>query len=141
MFTVKETIEVSAAHKLEGYDGKCANLHGHNYIIEVELSVADSELNPLGMVLDFSTIKSLVMQFDHCYINEHPLWKEYAALTFNQANDTAYQPTAECLAHCIGLVLKEAINPLFPRATNLAITVRVREDRDSYGQWSYVNAR
>ena len=64
----------SAAHKLTGVADShpCAKLHGHNYIVEVEVN---GEINPrTGFVVDFSFIdekfKPLIDKLDHTYLNE-----------------------------------------------------------------------
>lgn len=45
----------SAAHRVhKGYQGKCKHLHGHNYA--VELSVASTQLDQYGFVIDFDDI-------------------------------------------------------------------------------------
>ena len=46
----------SAAHCLEGYPGSCANMHGHNYTVEV--FVRASELSHIGIAMDFKVLRS-----------------------------------------------------------------------------------
>ena len=51
------------AHVLEGYDGLCANMHGHSYILSVTVIGKPIEQtgNPkLGMVMDFGDLKKIV---------------------------------------------------------------------------------
>lgn len=57
-------IEISCAHKLElPYESKCQNLHGHNYLIKVEL---EGTLNKQGMVVDFAHLKRIIKEkYDH----------------------------------------------------------------------------
>ena len=61
-----------AAHRLVDYPGKCNRLHGHSWT--VEMSVTGDELNEIGMVADFKTLKSMLMEeldaMDHQYLNE-----------------------------------------------------------------------
>lgn len=38
MYFLKTTASFDSAHFLQGYNGKCANLHGHHWVIEVEIS-------------------------------------------------------------------------------------------------------
>ncbi|MDI6641123.1 MAG: 6-carboxytetrahydropterin synthase QueD [Elusimicrobiota bacterium] len=61
----------SAAHSLRGYTGKCEELHGHNW--KVELVVRGKKLNRIGLVEDFSCLKKLLNsqleKFDHKYLN------------------------------------------------------------------------
>ena len=70
MYKITKKLEVAGAHKLElPYESKCSNLHGHNWIITVELQ--SEELTEYGMVMDFTHIKKLIHEpLDHSYINE-----------------------------------------------------------------------
>jgi 6-pyruvoyltetrahydropterin/6-carboxytetrahydropterin synthase len=62
----KQISDFSAAHRLtKGYQGKCRNLHGHDYAVEV--TMATSTLNEYGFVIDFSEIKNLL---DH-WVQNH----------------------------------------------------------------------
>ena len=62
----------SSAHQLRGYQGKCENLHGHNW--KVELEVFGQELDSLGMLMDFGDLKrilkEILVQLDHKFLNE-----------------------------------------------------------------------
>ncbi len=62
----------SSAHQLREYKGKCENLHGHNW--KVELEVMGEELGELGMLMDFGDLKRLLKEIleylDHKFINE-----------------------------------------------------------------------
>jgi 6-pyruvoyltetrahydropterin/6-carboxytetrahydropterin synthase len=64
----------SAAHFLKDYPGKCAQIHGHNY--RVQITVEGEELNELGMVVEFEVIKQALKpwidRFDHGFLNEIP---------------------------------------------------------------------
>jgi 6-pyruvoyltetrahydropterin/6-carboxytetrahydropterin synthase len=46
-YTIKTVVHFSAAHVLKGYEGACDQIHGHNYVVNVEV-VAD-RLDALGM--------------------------------------------------------------------------------------------
>lgn len=67
-------LSFSAAHYLRNYVGKCANLHGHNY--KVEVHVRGAKLNETGMLIDFADLKAatrkVVDYLDHRNINELP---------------------------------------------------------------------
>jgi len=54
-FSVVKTFEISYAHRLLNYNGKCENLHGHNGKIEIEISTYN--LNNEEIVMDFTEIK------------------------------------------------------------------------------------
>src|ERR1700755_3723782 len=62
----------SSAHQLRGYKGKCENLHGHNY--KIEIYVRGNELNNIGLLVDFVELKEaadeLVTYLDHKNLNE-----------------------------------------------------------------------
>jgi 6-pyruvoyltetrahydropterin/6-carboxytetrahydropterin synthase len=87
MFEVAVDHEFSAGHALRGYKGKCENVHGHNY--KVQVVVSGETLDSVGLLLDFKDLRShmlaTVEQFDHQFMNEIP--------PFDQLN-----PSAENLA-------------------------------------------
>jgi len=62
----------SSAHQLRGYKGKCENLHGHNY--KIEIYARGKELNKIGLLVDFVELKEaaddLVTYLDHKNLNE-----------------------------------------------------------------------
>jgi len=68
--SVDETF--AAAHNLRGYQGKCENLHGHNYKVRVVL--AGEELDSVGLLYDFvhlkQVIQGVIRSLDHKYLNE-----------------------------------------------------------------------
>jgi len=72
MYEVMIEEEFSAAHALRGYKGKCENLHGHNW--KVEVYVRGNELDKVGMLVDFRELKAAtrtVMKYlDHQNLNE-----------------------------------------------------------------------
>src|SRR5215210_6642215 len=68
----------SSAHQLRGYKGKCENLHGHNY--RIEIYARGRELNNIGLLVDFVELKQaadeVVRFLDHKNINELPPFDE-----------------------------------------------------------------
>lgn len=70
MYYVKKRMEIAGAHNLKlSYQSKCANLHGHNWIITVYCKAR--EVNADGMVMDFTHIKREISdKLDHAYLNE-----------------------------------------------------------------------
>lgn len=62
----------SSAHQLRGYKGKCENLHGHNY--KIEIYARGRELDNIGLLVDFGELKAaadeVVNYLDHRNINE-----------------------------------------------------------------------
>src|ERR1044071_8601691 len=81
----------SSAHQLRGYKGKCENLHGHNY--KIEIYARGSELDNIGLLVDFGELKQAadegVADLDHRNSNELPPFEE------------ALNPSAETLARYI----------------------------------------
>jgi 6-pyruvoyltetrahydropterin/6-carboxytetrahydropterin synthase len=81
----------SSAHQLRGYKGKCENLHGHNY--KIEIYARGRELDNIGLLVDFVELKAaadeVVQYLDHRNINELPPF------------DVELNPSAENLAHYI----------------------------------------
>ena len=72
MYKVKVKSQFSGAHNLRGYRGKCEDLHGHNW--HVEVSVGAKDLKQAGMVVDFKELKGLLdecmSELDHKHLNE-----------------------------------------------------------------------
>ncbi|AWX15107.1 6-carboxytetrahydropterin synthase QueD [Mergibacter septicus] len=74
MIKISKEFSFDMAHLLDGHDGKCQNLHGHTYKLQVELT---GKLHTTGakrgMVMDFSDVKKAVKeliidQLDHAFI-------------------------------------------------------------------------
>jgi len=72
MYEVKVKSKFSSAHYLREYKGKCEELHGHNW--HVEVTSCDRELNSIGMVVDFGKLKKelneILQYLDHKHLNE-----------------------------------------------------------------------
>lgn len=89
MYTLHVTDHFSAAHQLNGYEGKCENLHGHNW--RVDISVYGDTLTDTGFLIDFKELKRILRtvleRFDHQYLNDVP--------PFQHTNPTAEQIARE----------------------------------------------
>jgi 6-pyruvoyltetrahydropterin/6-carboxytetrahydropterin synthase len=72
MYELKTITQFGAAHQLRNYKGKCENLHGHNWKIEV--FVKGNKLDENGLLIDFKVIKSkikeIIEELDHKFLNE-----------------------------------------------------------------------
>jgi 6-pyruvoyltetrahydropterin/6-carboxytetrahydropterin synthase len=105
MFSVTREIKFCYGHRLLDYQGKCRHLHGHNGTAVI--TIESSELDRLGMVMDFSDIKKIVTTWidenlDHRMI----LHKDDPILpTLRKMNEPVYvvemNPTAENIAKLI----------------------------------------
>jgi 6-pyruvoyltetrahydropterin/6-carboxytetrahydropterin synthase len=98
MYKLSKRIEVAGSHQLNGldYESPCENLHGHNWIIVVE--VEGLYLNSNGMLIDFKHIKDVVNLLDHTDINKY----------FNPQN-----PTAENIARWLCLEIQDRIDVIW----------------------------
>jgi len=72
MIEVTKRFTFEASHHLPWHSGKCRNLHGHSYKLEVSLS---GDLNDNGIVVDFYLLSALVQQavidrYDHQNLNQ-----------------------------------------------------------------------
>lgn len=87
MYTVCVRSHYDSAHALRNYKGKCENLHGHRY--EVEVALATEELGSGGMAFDFVEVKrhlrELTGTLDHRNLNEMPPFTELEPSAENQA--------------------------------------------------------
>lgn len=74
MFRITKEFHFSASHRLDHLpeDHQCYRLHGHNYIVVVELS--GENLNQHGFVRDYHDLKALKTyiddHFDHRHLND-----------------------------------------------------------------------
>lgn len=99
MYEISVTEHFNAAHSLRGYIGKCANIHGHTW--QVEVIVSGNKLNDIGILIDFSDLKKMIKEqidiFDHHYINE--------IKGFTESDNV--NPTAENIAYFLYQNLKK----------------------------------
>jgi 6-pyruvoyltetrahydropterin/6-carboxytetrahydropterin synthase len=109
-YTLKIVTDFASAHTLRDYPGACSRMHGHNWKVEVE-AVA-TELDDVGMGIDFKTLKKVTRQItdelDHRYLNE--------IAPFDRIN-----PTAENIASFIFQGVSDLINN--ERVTISAVTL------------------
>ena len=88
----------SASHLVEGYEGDCKKLHGHNWKIQVR--VKTDIQNEIGISFDFKTLKGivepLIQKLDHEFLNDLDLLE-------------GKNPTAENLSEFIYYKVKEQL--------------------------------
>ncbi|MCG1010266.1 6-carboxytetrahydropterin synthase QueD [Salinicoccus sp. ID82-1] len=87
-YELNKDLNFSAAHYVpDERAGKCSRVHGHTYFVNI--TIAGDELDDLGFLVNFSSLKSLISDaFDHTLLNEHERFKERP-------------PTSETLAETI----------------------------------------
>ncbi len=122
MYYLKTKAAFDSAHFLAGYEGKCANIHGHRWVIEAVFS--GMELSPQGtdrgMLLDFSRIKQevrdLADRFDHAFIYEQNSLRETTLAALKSENfrliEVEFRPTAENFARYFYDLLSERSLPI-----------------------------
>lgn len=108
MYTLQTNASFDSAHFLKGYEGKCSNIHGHRW--NVEVTVAAEELEETGqirgMVVDFRTLKEdlkqLTEDLDHSLIIEEgslkSSTKEALLEEMFRIVELPFRPTAENIA-------------------------------------------
>lgn len=78
MYELKTVTQFGAAHQLKDIGGKCENLHGHNWKIEVY--VKGENLDKCGLLVDFHVIKDtleeIINELDHKFLNELNIFKD-----------------------------------------------------------------
>jgi 6-pyruvoyltetrahydropterin/6-carboxytetrahydropterin synthase len=128
MFQVTRELRFCYGHRLLNYDGKCRHLHGHNGRALITLETP--RLDPLGMVVDFSTIKKVVGGWIDAHLDHRMiLHRDDPVLPHLQAQGEPVflvdvNPTAENIAK---LIYEYAAAQGFP-----VIEVRLWETEDSY---------
>lgn len=71
MYRITKEFHFSASHQLLGLpaDHQCARLHGHNYVVVVEL--ASAKLNAHGFVRDYAELHDLKRHIDEVFDHRH----------------------------------------------------------------------
>ncbi len=93
--------DFSSSHQLRHYEGKCENMHGHNFTVEVD--VVGEALDPrLGILMDFKELKRLLKEvteeLDHRHLNDLPEFAER-------------NPSSELLAQFVFRRMKDLLAP------------------------------
>jgi len=101
MFEVRIETNFSSAHHLLNYKGKCENMHGHNW--KVEVYARGNELDKSNILVDFKTLKKLTNEvidyLDHKDLNELKEFKDES-------------PSSEFIAKMIYFELKKQIKQI-----------------------------
>lgn len=120
---VSKKFSFDAAHFLPNYTGKCKDLHGHHWVVEV--AVEGRRDSNTGMVIDFALLKEALQPiqslFDHRLIN-----------------DVLENPTAENLAAHIYQDSWRRIQQICEYSSSLPVViawVRVWETEDSMAEY------
>jgi len=141
MVLVTKIFHFEMAHALWNYDGKCKQLHGHSYILEVKLQgeIINNPLDPKnGMIIDFGDLKSIIKThiievFDHSVVlNKKASEADLTTVSglFDNAIIVDYQPTCENLV----VDFAQKIMPLLPTKVKL-YALKLYETATSYAEW------
>ncbi len=110
MFEVVVQQSFAAGHSLRNYRGKCENVHGHNY--KVEVTLRGEQLDSAGLLADFVEVKrrmhEVIDYLDHRYIND--------LKPFDEIN-----PSAENLAKYFHDRLSHGLPAASPRVAEVRI--------------------
>ena len=100
MFIVKKRMEIAGAHRLNlNYESKCANLHGHNWIVTVWCK--SKTLDDNGMVMDFTHIKREIQdKLDHKFLND--------VVPFNPTAENIAKWVCEQIPNCYRVSVQES---------------------------------
>lgn len=134
---VTRDLEFDAGHRVLGHESKCAHLHGHRY--KIEITVCGPELDPLGRVVDFSVLKTIVggwidANWDHNMIlnEEDPLLhttsdedgeSHYAARALCGRNPYVMSNKRNTTAEWLAVELCDMVGPLLPKLMHISQVV------------------
>lgn len=122
MTRITKIFHIEAAHRLPLHHGKCQNIHGHTYKIEITLQGPIVSMgSSTGMIMDFNDLSQIV--------NRRVIQK----LDHTMLNDIITVPTAEEIAEWIFHEIEQELGPLINK-------VRVWETRDSFADYMNVYA-
>ena len=117
MYILKTEHSFDSAHFLSGYDGKCANIHGHRWKVEVDVQsetlVKGGQLD--GMVIDFGDlkkdVKDMVDFYDHVLIIQRGSMRIATLNCIKQDGfnviEVDFRPTAENFAIFFFNIMKD----------------------------------
>jgi 6-pyruvoyltetrahydropterin/6-carboxytetrahydropterin synthase len=111
MFQVSVEDTFSSGHALRGYKGKCENVHGHNY--RVQLTIEGPQLDAIGLLVDFTHVKKIMREImarlDHQFINDLEPFKTVNPSAENMAKYFFEETAKELKDLPPGARLKEAV--------------------------------
>lgn len=122
------------AHRLQCHKGKCFNLHGHSYKLQIEFEGKVEKKN--GMVLDYFDVKDIVSPIVNKLDHTVAIWEKDTQLIEMVQNlksahvILSFETTAENL---VGYFLNEVKKANLP-SNIIAIKVRVCETENTYAE-------
>ena len=137
---ITKEFKFEMAHALYGYDGVCANIHGHSYRLWVTVKGEVKNKNGHtkdGMLMDFTDLKSIVKpeivdKYDHSLVlNANSPHADLDLSAFNKVYYLDYQPTSENLVLDFANFIKEQL----PDGVDL-LKVVLSETASSFAEWN-----
>jgi len=96
---IYKEVQIDTSHRLLHYKGKCANLHGHRWKVEVWM---EGEPDPATQILiDYTLIKQVIGKYDHQIILNQDDPMVSCIRKFNPVITTPGDPTSELIASII----------------------------------------
>ena len=124
-----------ASHRLLHYEGKCQNLHGHRWRVEVWVA---GETDPeTGIVVDFNVIRDVIDRFDHQVILNRDDPMAACLGKFQRVVKTEGDPSSEVLAGEIRRLLDRECRVAGDRAR--VIRIRVWESDTCCAEQEYAD--
>ena len=135
---ITKEFNFETAHALDGYNGKCKDIHGHSYHLKITFlgePENDKNVSECGMVEDFAVIKKIVNEsvydlFDHRLILRNDSRFKSIEKNNERIRYVDYQPTCENMLIEIVKILK-ARTPEYL----LLCKVHLRETSNNYAEW------
>ena len=137
---ITKEFKFEMAHALHGYDGLCANIHGHSYRLWVTVRGDVKKENKHikdGMVMDFTDLKSIIKptiikKYDHSLVlNANSPHANLDLSAFDKVYYLPYQPTSENLVKDF----TNSITSLLPENVEL-LKVVLSETVSSFAEWN-----
>ncbi|MFZ0004895.1 MAG: 6-carboxytetrahydropterin synthase [Methanoregula sp.] len=127
---IYKEVQIDASHRLLHYQGKCANLHGHRWKIEVWIEGEPDAKT--GILLDYNVIKESIGKYDHQIILNCDDPMVASIEKFQHVLTTPGDPTSELLAR----IFKEDLEGicLVQRIAAHVIKIRVWESPNCYAE-------
>ena len=139
---ITKQFSFETGHALYGYDGKCKNVHGHSYRLDVTVigkPIEDNSNVKFGMVIDFGDLKKIVKSeivddFDHATVfNKNTPHLELAKELQERGHNVIladYQPTSEMMVIDFAKKIKKHL----PSNIHL-YSLKLQETATSFAEW------
>jgi 6-pyruvoyltetrahydropterin/6-carboxytetrahydropterin synthase len=139
---ITKQFSFETGHALYGYDGKCKNVHGHSYRLDVTVigtPISDNTNVKFGMVIDFGDLKTIVKDeivdvFDHATVfNKNTPHVELAKELESRGHNVLlvdYQPTSEMMVIDFAKKIKNRL------PSNIKLhSLKLQETATSFAEW------